>query len=96
MVRAIDPDLPISDVRTMEDHMGIALLPARLGGWVLGLFGLLGLTLAAAVILRDVDTAFGERWPVSVLSLITALFLFVTHRSNIRKMFRSGSKGVSV
>jgi ABC-type antimicrobial peptide transport system permease subunit len=31
----------------MEDHMGIALLPARLGGTVLGLFGLLGLTLAA-------------------------------------------------
>jgi ABC-type antimicrobial peptide transport system permease subunit len=31
----------------MEDHMGIALLPARLGGEVLGGFGLLGLLLAA-------------------------------------------------
>lgn len=47
LVRAIDPDLPLYDIRTMEDHMGIALLPARLGGSVLGLFGLLGLTLAA-------------------------------------------------
>jgi predicted permease len=47
LVRDVDPDLPVYDVRSMEDHMGIALLPARLGGTVLGLFGLLGLTLAA-------------------------------------------------
>jgi predicted permease len=47
IVRARDPDLPVFDVRTMEDHLGIALLPARLGGTVLGLFGLLGLVLAA-------------------------------------------------
>jgi ABC-type antimicrobial peptide transport system permease subunit len=39
--------MPVSDMRTMEDHMGIALLPARLGGSVLGLFGVLGLVLAA-------------------------------------------------
>ncbi len=47
LVREIDPELPVYDVRTMEDHMGIVLLPARLGGSVLGIFGLLGLTLAA-------------------------------------------------
>jgi predicted permease len=47
VVRAADPDMPVFDVRTMEDHMGFALLPARLGGSVLGLFGLLGLVLAA-------------------------------------------------
>ncbi|HUP22513.1 MAG TPA: ABC transporter permease [Thermoanaerobaculia bacterium] len=46
-VRAMDAEMPVFDVRTMEDHMGIALLPARLGGAVLGLFGILGLTLAA-------------------------------------------------
>ncbi len=46
-VRGMDPELPLYDVRSMEDHMGIALLPARLGGSVLGLFGLLGLVLAA-------------------------------------------------
>jgi predicted permease len=46
VVRDADPDLPIFDVRTMEDHMGIALMPARLGGSVLGLFGVLGLILA--------------------------------------------------
>jgi predicted permease len=47
IVRSLDAEMPVFDVRTMEDHMGIALLPARLGGTVLGLFGLLGLTLAA-------------------------------------------------
>jgi ABC-type antimicrobial peptide transport system permease subunit len=47
IVRDLDPDLPLYDVRTLEDHMGIALLPARLGGSVLGLFGLLGMLLAA-------------------------------------------------
>jgi putative ABC transport system permease protein len=47
LVRAQDPDLPVFDVRTMEEHMGFALMPARLGGSVLGLFGLLGLVLAA-------------------------------------------------
>ncbi|MDT8342595.1 MAG: ABC transporter permease, partial [Longimicrobiales bacterium] len=47
LVREIDPDLPVYDLRSMEDHMGFALLPARLAGIVLGLFGVLGLTLAA-------------------------------------------------
>ena len=46
-VRALDTELPVFDVRTMQDHLGIALLPARLGGYALGLFGLLGLGLAA-------------------------------------------------
>jgi len=47
IVRGIAPNMPLFDVRTMEDHMGIALLPSRLGGSVLGIFGILGLVLAA-------------------------------------------------
>lgn len=46
-VAALDPNLPLADVRTLDDHLGIALLPARLTGWVLGIFGLLGLVLAS-------------------------------------------------
>jgi predicted permease len=46
IVRNANPDMPVYDVRTMEDHMGMALMPARLGGSVLGLFGVLGLLLA--------------------------------------------------
>ncbi|MFI5246435.1 MAG: ABC transporter permease, partial [Gemmatimonadales bacterium] len=46
-IGALDRSMPLSDVRTMEAHLGIALLPARLTGAVLGIFGLLGLGLAA-------------------------------------------------
>jgi predicted permease len=46
-VTAIDPNLSVSDIRTMNNHLGIALLPARLAGIVLGIFGALGLLLAA-------------------------------------------------
>ncbi len=46
-VRTLDAEMPVFDVRTFEDHMGLALLPARLGGFVLGIFGVLGLVLAA-------------------------------------------------
>ena len=46
-VAALDPNMPLSDVRTMENHLGIALLPARVTGWALGIFGLLGLLLAS-------------------------------------------------
>ena len=45
--RELDPDLPIYDVKSMENHLGYALMPARLGGVVLGIFGFLGLFLAA-------------------------------------------------
>jgi putative ABC transport system permease protein len=39
--------MPVADLRTMTNQMGIALFPARLGGVTLGLFGILGMILAA-------------------------------------------------
>lgn len=47
IVRGLDPDLPMFDVKTMNSHLGIALMPARLAGIVLGAFGILGLILAS-------------------------------------------------
>jgi ABC-type antimicrobial peptide transport system permease subunit len=47
IVKELDPNLPLSDVRTMNNHLGFALLPARLAGTVLGIFGVLGLALAS-------------------------------------------------
>jgi predicted permease len=47
IARRLDPNLPLHDVRTMEDHVGMALLPARLNVYVLGAFAVLGLFLAA-------------------------------------------------
>ena len=46
-VRALDPNLPLANLSTLEQSLGIALLPARIGGSVLGLLGLLGLGLAS-------------------------------------------------
>jgi predicted permease len=46
-VAAFDETLPVSDIRTMTKHLGIALLPARLAAAALGVFGLLGLVLAS-------------------------------------------------
>ena len=44
---ALDANLPVSNIRSMEQHLGISLLPARLTGAALGVFGLLGLLLAS-------------------------------------------------
>lgn len=46
-VAALDESMPVSNVRTMDKHLGISLLPARLTGAALGVFGLLGLVLAS-------------------------------------------------
>jgi predicted permease len=47
-VAALDKNLPLFNVKTMRQHLGLALLPARLAGSALGSFGLLALILAAA------------------------------------------------
>jgi predicted permease len=46
-VAQLDANLPISNVRTMDKHLGISLLPARVTGAALGVFGILGLLLAS-------------------------------------------------
>ncbi len=47
LVRELDPTLPLYDVHTMNAHLSYAMLPARVAGIVLGIFGMLGLFLAA-------------------------------------------------
>jgi predicted permease len=46
-VNALDANLPLSNIRTMEQYLGISLLPSRLVGAALGVFGVLGLVLAS-------------------------------------------------
>ena len=45
-VRDLDPNLPLFDVRTIEQHMRISTFIARMAASMLGVFGLLGLLLA--------------------------------------------------
>lgn len=47
IVADLDANLPVSNLRTADEHLSIALLPARITGMALGVFGLLGLLLAA-------------------------------------------------
>ncbi len=46
-VRRLDPHLPLANVRTMERHLGISRLPARITAAALAGFGALGLLLTS-------------------------------------------------
>jgi predicted permease len=46
-IRAMDPNLPVTDVKTLTEHMNLSLFPARAVAALLAAFGLLALTLAA-------------------------------------------------
>jgi ABC-type antimicrobial peptide transport system permease subunit len=45
-IRGVDATVPVHDVKTMNDHLRVALLPARIAGTLLGAFGVLALLLA--------------------------------------------------
>jgi predicted permease len=46
-LQALDPGLPIIDLRTLSQHLAFMLFPARMGASLLASFGLLGLILAS-------------------------------------------------
>jgi predicted permease len=47
VVQGMDASMPIFDVKTFEEHMGLSLFPARVAAGFLGAFGLVALLLAA-------------------------------------------------
>jgi predicted permease len=46
-VVALDPEIPMFDTKTLEDHVGISLFLQRMAATLLSIFGLLALSLAA-------------------------------------------------
>jgi putative ABC transport system permease protein len=47
VIRAVDPALPVFQAQTMDDQMSVAMLPARIAGYLLSAFGALALLLAS-------------------------------------------------
>ena len=46
-VAALDPEMPMFDLKTLEEHIGLALFLQRMAATLLSIFGLLALSLAA-------------------------------------------------
>jgi ABC-type antimicrobial peptide transport system permease subunit len=46
-VQSLDPNLPLYDVKTLDEHMRLPLFPAKVAATVLGGFGVLALILSA-------------------------------------------------
>jgi len=63
VVRELDPELPLYDVKTMKSHLrdGLALLFVRLGARLATAFGLLGLVLAVVGVYGVVSYAVSQR-----------------------------------
>jgi predicted permease len=60
-VQALDPRVPVQGARLLVEHLGVSLLPSRVAGWMLGLFGLLGLALASLGLYGVVSQAVSRR-----------------------------------
>jgi macrolide transport system ATP-binding/permease protein len=60
-IRGLDPNLPLYDVKTLDEHLRFALFPSRVAALVLGVFGLVALMLAAMGIYGITSYAVAQR-----------------------------------
>lgn len=60
-IQAIDANLPVFDVNTLNIHMRLALFPAKVAATVLGVFGLVALMLAAIGVYGITSYAVAQR-----------------------------------
>jgi putative ABC transport system permease protein len=60
-MRALDPDMPLVDIKTMEERLGDAMWRTRMSAWLLGSFAILGLLLAAVGVYGVMSQGVAQR-----------------------------------
>ena len=61
LIREMNPNLPVTEAKTMREHMRLSLFPLRAGAWVAGSFAVLALLLAGLGIYGVMSYATAQR-----------------------------------
>ena len=90
--RRVDPDLWVWEAKSMDNHLGIVLLPARLSAFLLSVFAVLALALASVGLYGIVSYAVSQR----TREVGIRMSLGADGGSVIRMLMRNGLKLVAV